>query len=539
MYKLTVISGPNRGTSYAVQEGELSIGRQTGNTIVLQSSKVSKTHCVLLVKNGEVVIKDQGSSNGTFINGTLTKLKKLKTGDRISVGEYVFELVAPSQRSPKAAPVTNAFGNSFQIPGVKPINSMPGMNSITAPANQPPKDLKEKVIWAFEHQLMPIFYGLNTKNQWKMICIGIFAVYLIANLIISIYPLMESNRTDVIKEIGRRASFMARQIAERNSPYIAAHAETKTDLGMIENAEGVRIAVLIDLENRIIAPSAKMNQYLSSGDEAVWATKARDMFRAGRETGFVRETDSTTLVAIEPVKILSPTLGKNVVVGMALVSIDTGLATPDLGGMGVIYSEALIMTGVLGLILLFILYRITLKPFEVLNEDLDKALKGEITQVSREFKFEEMNPLWDIINSAIQRIPKSDTNLNGNLGGMADLSRWVEDCISPLRMLGGIIKFGLVIFDSEQKIVYLNSAFEEISGIREEGAIGRQMSDVARDQAMGVFTNDILSRAPMSGEGVSEDFDFSGTSYKMYAAAFGQMGHPTKGFILASIRVEP
>lgn len=68
MYKLTVISGPNRGTSYALQDGgELTIGRQSENSIVLNSSKVSKKHCTVQMSSGDVIIKDLGSSNGTFV----------------------------------------------------------------------------------------------------------------------------------------------------------------------------------------------------------------------------------------------------------------------------------------------------------------------------------------------------------------------------------------------------------------------------------------------------------------------------------------
>lgn len=84
MYKLTIIAGPNRGSTFAVQDGETSIGRQTGNSIILPSTKVSKRHCTLVVSNGEVVVKDAGSSNGTFVNGALSKLRRVKIGDRSS-----------------------------------------------------------------------------------------------------------------------------------------------------------------------------------------------------------------------------------------------------------------------------------------------------------------------------------------------------------------------------------------------------------------------------------------------------------------------
>src|ERR1700678_497333 len=103
MYKLMVIAGPNRGASYSVENGETSIGRQSGNSVVLQSGRVSKRHCVLVASNGELVVRDQGSSNGTFVNGVLTKEKPIKSGDRISVGEFVFEVVE-SRSAQRARP---------------------------------------------------------------------------------------------------------------------------------------------------------------------------------------------------------------------------------------------------------------------------------------------------------------------------------------------------------------------------------------------------------------------------------------------------
>ena len=84
----------------------------------------------------------------------------------------------------------------------------------------------------------------------------------------------------------------------------------------------------------------------------------------------------------------------------------------------------------------------------------------------------------------------------------------------------------------------INSMFEEISGIRSDAAIGHEMSEVARDQSMGQFTKDILERAPVGGEGLSEDFDFSGITYKIHAAAFGTPGAAGRCFTLAVVRAE-
>ncbi|MEO5969477.1 MAG: FHA domain-containing protein [Bdellovibrionia bacterium] len=545
MYKLTVISGPNQGTTYAVQEGELAIGRQAGNAVVLPSSKVSKIHCTLTVTGDEVILKDQGSSNGTFVNGTLTKFRKIKEGDRISVGEYVFELSKPVKKAVKPMALPKKIRSQFQSPPAMGgsgfpnppggMSGIPGMGS-GAEMSQlegPPKDLRGKIAWAFDHQFMPIFYSLNLKYEWRAIAVGMFLMFSFLNLTVSVYPLLESSHQAIIKETGRRALFMARQIADQNAPFLANRMETKSEIGIIENADGVRTAMLVDLDNRIIAPSAKLNQYLASGAEAAVAIKARDSFRSGRETGYWIEADESTLVAVEPVKVLSPTAGRNVVVAMAIVSIDSSLATPEMGELGVIYSEILAITAIILGFIFLILYRMTLKPFQVLNEDIDRALKGDMNQVTHEFKIEELNPLWDIINSAIQRVSRNNSPESSSNSGES-----TEAFVGPLRMIGNLVKFGFLIFDSERKIVFINSIFEEMSGIRSESAMGQDISSVARDQAMGSMTNDLLGRVSTGGEGLVEDFDFSGVGCKIYMAGFGSEGNAPKCFVMAAVKVD-
>ena len=358
MYKLTVVAGSNRGTSYAVQEGEVTIGRQEGNGVVLQSSRISKRHCLVQVNKEEILVKDLGSSNGTFVNGVLVKSKKIKPGDRISVGPFVLELVELAEPSQKKtiAPALVGFGQVLIVPnqnakypsssnslgsnppgfspspGLPHDSGMPGMSDLGVPvlnANQPPKNLKDKAIWYFEHRIMPIFYDMNLKHEWNVICAGLFGVFIVSNLIISVTPLLDANQAAIVKEAGKRAQFIARQIADHNAPLLAAHAETKTEIGTGENAEGVRVAVLTDIDRRIIAPFTKINQYLAVGFEAITADHAKQKFRDGDEKGFL-EKSGDLIVAVEPVKVLNPSEGKNIIVGMAIVSVDTSLSTPDL-----------------------------------------------------------------------------------------------------------------------------------------------------------------------------------------------------------------
>ena len=180
-----------------------------------------------------------------------------------------------------------------------------------------------------------------------------------------------------------------------------------------------------------------------------------------------------------------------------------------------------------------------MKPFLVLNEDMDRALKGEIPQVTHEYQIEELNSLWEIINSAIQRISnKGDLGMSSiGISGGAD-SNSTEEFDWPIKMLGSLGKLGVVAFGADKRIIYLNQIFEEVSGIRQESALGQDMGSVARDQSLGLFTDEILGRASTGSEGVNEDYDFSGISYKVHVSAFGGAGQAPRCFLMVLERNE-
>jgi hypothetical protein len=64
-----------------------TIGRDAGNQIVLNDKLVSRRHAQLtFLDNGQVMIKDLGSSNGTFVNGNRITECYLNVGDIVKCG---------------------------------------------------------------------------------------------------------------------------------------------------------------------------------------------------------------------------------------------------------------------------------------------------------------------------------------------------------------------------------------------------------------------------------------------------------------------
>lgn len=76
----------------------LTVGRGSDNNVVLGSKQVSRNHALLSVLNGNLYLKDLGSSNGTFINDERlegNKSKQLKTDDKVGFASFSFVVSKP------------------------------------------------------------------------------------------------------------------------------------------------------------------------------------------------------------------------------------------------------------------------------------------------------------------------------------------------------------------------------------------------------------------------------------------------------------
>lgn len=85
------VSGPLSGQRFQVRVDGDYIGRDGGSSqIVIADPRISKRHCWIGVKNGRVMIEDQNSRNGTFVNDPKSARvteQPLNTGDTVILGE--------------------------------------------------------------------------------------------------------------------------------------------------------------------------------------------------------------------------------------------------------------------------------------------------------------------------------------------------------------------------------------------------------------------------------------------------------------------
>lgn len=88
---LAILTGSKKGVRFAIPPQGAVIGRNATCELVLEDQHVSNRHAWVGFANGVAVIRDQGSTNGTFINTNgqnLTTSTPLAIGDTIMLGGH-------------------------------------------------------------------------------------------------------------------------------------------------------------------------------------------------------------------------------------------------------------------------------------------------------------------------------------------------------------------------------------------------------------------------------------------------------------------
>lgn len=84
---LIVLAGTNVGAVYRLGDQEITLGRSKKAGIALDDTNISRAHASLtLLSQDEVLLKDLGSTNGTFVGDERISKKILRDGDRFQLG---------------------------------------------------------------------------------------------------------------------------------------------------------------------------------------------------------------------------------------------------------------------------------------------------------------------------------------------------------------------------------------------------------------------------------------------------------------------
>src|SRR5262245_15512111 len=106
MPRLLINPGTPQQWEVPLKPGANTVGRSPACDVQIEHGSVSGTHCQMTVNGGAVLVRDLGSTNGTFLNKTFVQETALSPGQRLQLGGIEMELVLDGGAPrPPAAPV--------------------------------------------------------------------------------------------------------------------------------------------------------------------------------------------------------------------------------------------------------------------------------------------------------------------------------------------------------------------------------------------------------------------------------------------------
>jgi len=137
-----------------------SVGRKSGNSLQLNSRAVSSQHAELYIRDGQLILSDLQSTNGTYVNGQrVTTPVILKMDDLVQIADVAFRI-----RCDDHATATNTISEDVcdQALALVQFDRMMETRMVT-PFFQPIFDMKDIAVKGFEVLARSRMFGLETS----------------------------------------------------------------------------------------------------------------------------------------------------------------------------------------------------------------------------------------------------------------------------------------------------------------------------------------------------------------------------------------
>ena len=89
MPHLTITKGPSTGEVFFLEDFPLTLGRDPDCDIFLNNRTVSRQHAILEREGDHIMVRDNHSLNGTWVDGEIIDSAELLDGTMLQVGTFL------------------------------------------------------------------------------------------------------------------------------------------------------------------------------------------------------------------------------------------------------------------------------------------------------------------------------------------------------------------------------------------------------------------------------------------------------------------
>jgi hypothetical protein len=431
MWAVKVLNGPQAGKIYQLDVGGHTLGRGAQASIKIKSASVSKVHAKIVVTEDKVILSDNNSSNGIVVNGVRIQNKVLRSGDKFSLGDVLFDVIklpnyvtilpdAPTYQQPTSQ------GNNALVPQeLSMISTHPETGLVMGLESnkqldevKPQLSLQQKVEDYIENVALPGVYEYSYKFDLKYVVLSFVIFFIILVTALSVFPVLKVSHDFVIAESGRRADTLAKLLVQENREYIVNKKEISVNVRAVLNEPGVDLALIVDaVDGRIIAPTNQRGRY----------AKTPFVQRARKHPSRYKEIIGNQVGVSRPILYNNPKTGEPSAVAYAIVMYSLDRAALDVPRTLSLMIQILLITMIAGSVLYFFLYKVITKPVYDLNEAMNTALKEGNNSIELETPTPIFQQLISNINSALSRMNQDDSQ--GIQVGVGDKSMEASELV--------------------------------------------------------------------------------------------------------------
>ena len=517
MYKLVIVGGKNRGKEFDLSEGDNIVGRDESCDIQIPVTGVSKKHFNLTLMDGVFYFQDLGSSNGTFVNGKITKKAVVNPGDKLAVPDVIMQIIKTKEIQ-------------LAVDGPEEDEEEQFLKGGT-----PPNSLLPKLIHQFRYRLMPILHGINEEYEWRVLLGIIFFLFILSTISLTIFPVLKDSRQLLLYEIARRGAHYADQIGRLNARALSQKQLERVDTRFLDNEEGVNSYELFDTEGRIVRPLSKLNEYIEDSFSILsrdWALSQK----YSNEAVLKKILSDGEIGVAKKIMAYDVKIGVEVAVGIIAIRFAPKSLAIEAAKNSKAFFEALITSAIIAMFFFSIIYYLTLKPLEEMKFHIEQTLKGKRKGIEGRYLMSEIGPLKSSINSILQSIRELQSS-----GDEMDTMD-VEEDITYVDILKQFIKGAgvpAIILNSEKKIQTINVPAEDLIGIRENAAQGEELLEVAREEGFSATVMDLCDRSANENGSCQEgEYELSGKPYSIFVNSLMGRDNFVKAFYITFVSMD-
>lgn len=499
MYKLVVVGGKLRGQEFILKNGDNILGRDSGCDIPVQVEGVSKKHLTITITDDVIYAQDNGSSNGTFINGRIIKRATMKSGDKIGLPNAVLQLVYVQEK--KVVVKKKTVVHKEKEYTLEELLS----------GGEPPENIIPKLFWLFRYKIMKPIHGLNQEYEWRVLLgIAIF-LFALSTITLTISPVLQDSKKILMEEITLRAIHYASEIARINAVALEQNNLDRVDTKFLDNGEeGVVSYELFDLNGRIVRPIAKMNEITNDP----FSVQAKKILGSGQKEYYADRLGDNQIGVGKVIKALNSKTGNvEPVAFIAIRFAPTSLVT-EASNSARAYLESLITSLLVGILFFGVIYYVTLRPLEEMRYQIEEALRGKRRNVDSSLLFEEMSPVRNSVNTTLQRLrelqrDESDIDPNEIESDEAYVNTLKEFLLGSAGPA--------IVLNSGKNLSAINTPAEDLCGIRFSMSEGMNILDITKERGFAATLIEMCDNSANNmGTSQNGHYELQGKQYNIF-----------------------